>query len=150
MIVDEVRQDLATQDPQARWLQLVDLWPAMTVADLLTELRTTSDNSFGYGTKEALVSLGLAVTKLQQMLRIQDAQKRCKAQQLREEWANCGHTNWDPIDYTDWLLLEIDGDIMIREEQVQVALATIAPASGENSVLQLLMGKGKTSCILRK
>ena len=96
------------------------------------------------------MSLGIAVTKLQQLLRIQDAQKRHKDQQQRDELANSGHTNWDPVEYPDWLLLEIDGDVMLREEQVQVALATIAPSSGGNSVLQLLMGKGKTSCILRK
>jgi hypothetical protein len=52
--------------------------------------------------------------------------------------------------FPDWLLLEIDGDILLRAEQVQVALATVSPQTNENSVLQLLMGKGKTSCILRK
>ena len=150
IIAEGIGSALATHDPQAKWLQLVDLWPKMTVAGLLTELRVTAGNVFGTGTKEALVSLGVAVTKLQQMLRIEDAQKRRKDERQRDEWSNSGHTNWDPLEYTDWLLLEIDGDIMIREEQVQVALATIAPASGENSVLQLLMGKGKTSCILRK
>ncbi|XPS95694.1 hypothetical protein M3J09_004979 [Ascochyta lentis] len=147
-VVEEIRYALAMHDPQARWLQQVELWPKMTVTELLTELRSTSGNNFGAGTKEALVSLGVAVTKLQQMLRIQDAQKRYKDKQQHDEWANTGHTNWDPANHTDWLLLEIDGDIMLREEQVQVALATIAPASGKNSVLQLLMGKGKTSCIL--
>ncbi|KAJ4352792.1 hypothetical protein N0V95_003954 [Ascochyta clinopodiicola] len=147
-IVEGFRYTLAMQDPQAKWLQEVGLWPKLTATELLTELRSTSGNTFGAGTKEALVSLGVAVTKLQQTLRIQDAQKRHKDKQQQDEWANPGHTNWDPAKYTDWLLLEIDGDIMLREEQVQVALATIAPASSENSVLQLLMGKGKTSCIL--
>ncbi|UPX20197.1 uncharacterized protein EKO05_0010437 [Ascochyta rabiei] len=147
-IVEGVRGTLAVQDPQAKWLQEVELWPKMTVTELLTELRSTSGSNFGAGTKGALVSLGVAVTKLQQMLRIHDAQKRHKDKQQQDEWTNPGHTNWDPAEYTDWLLLEIDGDIMLREEQIQVALATIAPASGENSVLQLLMGKGKTSCIL--
>lgn len=150
LILDEIRCVLASHDPQAKWLQMVDLWPRMTATELLTELRTTSGNSFGMGTKETLVSLGIAVTKLQQLLRIQDAQKRRKYQQQRDEVANSGHTNWNPEEFPDWLLLEIDGDVMLREEQIQVALATIAPASGGNSVLQLLMGKGKTSCILRK
>lgn len=149
-ILEELKKTLATHDPQAKWLQQVDLWPKITIIELLTELRSTSGNVFGAGTKEALVSLGVSVTKLQQMLRIHDAQKRNKDQEQRDELANPGHTNWDPIEYTDWLLLEIDGDVMLREEQVQVALATIAPASDENSILQLLMGKGKTSCILRK
>ena len=149
-IVEQIKNGLTAHDPRAKWLQLVDLWPSMTVTNLLTELRSISGNVLGTGTKEALVSLGVAVTKLQQLLRIHDAQKRKKYQQEREEFTNRGHTNWNPVDYTDWLLLEIDGDIMLREEQIQVALATIAPTSGRNSVLQLLMGKGKTSCILRK
>lgn len=150
LIAERIKSVLVGHDPQAKWLQLVDLWPNMTATALLTELRTTSENTFGIGTKEALVSLGIAVTKFQQLLRIQDAQKRRKEQQRLDELANNGHTNWDPMEYPDWLLLEIDGDVMLREEQIQVALATIAPASGGNSVLQLLMGKGKTSCILRK
>jgi hypothetical protein len=149
-IAEHIRCALQDSDPQAKWLQSVDLWPRMTAAELLTELRTTSGTKFGKGTKEALVAFGLAISRLQRLLRIQDAQKRRKEQQKRDEWANTGHTNWSPLDYPDWLLLEIDGDILLREEQVQVALATISPESGENSVLQLLMGKGKTSCILRK
>lgn len=148
--LDQIQQGLATHFLQAGWLQLVDLWPSVTILDLLTELRSTSSNIFGKGTKEAVVSLGVAVTKHQQSLRIYDAQKRRKDQQRDSELANPGHTNWNPVQYTDWLLIEIDGDVMLREEQVQVALATIAPASGQNAVLQLLMGKGKTSCILRK
>ncbi|KAF1931308.1 uncharacterized protein M421DRAFT_56909 [Didymella exigua CBS 183.55] len=148
LIIEEIKAELAGHDPQAKWLRMVDLWPKMTITGLLTELRTTSGNYFGAGTKDALVSLGIAVTKFQQLLRIQDSRKRNKDQQQREELSNVGHTNWDPLKYPDWLLLEIDGDVMLREEQVQVALATIAPASGQNSVLQLLMGKGKTSCIL--
>lgn len=150
MILDHIKQGLAAHHPQAKWLQLVDLWPIVTVTDLLTELRSTLATTFGNGTKEILVKLGVAVTKQQQLLRIQDAQKRNKDQRQHLELANEGHRNWDPLEYTDWLLLEIDGDVMLREEQVQVALATISPASGQNSVLQLLMGKGKTSCILRK
>jgi hypothetical protein len=149
-IVDHIKQGLAAHHPQAKWLQLVDLWPMATVIDLLTELRSTSGTVFGNGTKETLVKLGVAVTKQQQLLRIQDAQKRNKDQQQHSELANTGHSNWEPLEFTDWLLMEIDGDVMLREEQVQVAMATISPASGQNSVLQLLMGKGKTSCILRK
>jgi hypothetical protein len=148
--LENIRSSLQNYDPQAKWLQMVDAWPRLTTIELLTELRTTAGTTFGTGTKEAIVSFGVAISKLQQLLRIQDAQKRWKKQQERDEWENRGHSNWSPITYSDWLLLEIDGDILIREEQVQVALATASPQSDENSVLQLLMGKGKTSCILRK
>ncbi|KAF1848960.1 uncharacterized protein K460DRAFT_404218 [Cucurbitaria berberidis CBS 394.84] len=147
-VAEYIRGTLQAQSPQAKWLQMVDLWPRMTTVDLLTELRSTSGTVFGEGARKALVTFGLAISKWQHLLRIQDAQKRRKEQQERDELANQGHTNWSPLIYSDWLLLEIDGDILLREEQVQVALATISPESGENSVLQLLMGKGKTSCIL--
>jgi hypothetical protein len=147
---EHIRNNLHSNDPQAKWLQKVDLGPKMTTVELLTELRAISGTSFGKGTKEAVVAFGIAVSKYQRLLRIQDAQKRGKKQQEREEWANEGHTNWSPLTYPDWLLLEIDGDVLLREEQIQVALSTIAPDAGENSVLQLLMGKGKTSCILRE
>ncbi|KAJ5065101.1 hypothetical protein J3E72DRAFT_210908, partial [Bipolaris maydis] len=145
---EHIRRTLRHSDPQAKWLQMADLWPSMTFIDLLGELRESSKTEFGKGSKEALVAFGLAMTKLQRLLRIADAQKRHKDQQLQDEWANEGHTNWDPLKHPDWLLLEIDGDVLLREEQVDVALATVSPPSGRNSVLQLLMGKGKTSCIL--
>jgi len=149
-VVERIRNALQQYDPQAKWLQLADTWPRLTTVELLTALRVGSSTTFGTGTKEAMIAFGVAISRLQRLLRIQDARKRAKTQQERDEWANEGHSNWNPVDYPDWLLLEIDGDILIREEQVQVALATISPQSNENSVLQLLMGKGKTSCILRK
>lgn len=145
---DSIRTCLEANDPHGKWLALVGLWPGMTNIELLTELRSTSNTSFGFGTKEALIYFGLAITDLQHLLRVQDHQKRMKKQQERDEWANPGHINWKPMDHVDWLLLEIDSNILLRDEQVKVALATICPESGENAVLQLLMGKGKTSCIL--
>ncbi|KAK1509356.1 uncharacterized protein CCOS01_15450 [Colletotrichum costaricense] len=66
----------------------------------------------------------------------------------KNEMANKGHSNWQPSEHPDWLLLEIEANLMIRPDQVDVALATISPASGCNSVLQMNMGQGKTSCII--
>ncbi|KAF2707824.1 hypothetical protein K504DRAFT_410495 [Pleomassaria siparia CBS 279.74] len=145
--MDRIRIDLRKRDHRATWLRYAG-WPKMTPVTLLTELRSTSHVSFGEGTKEALVDLGLKITEHQRLLRIRDAISSNKQQQLREETINTGHTNWNPLRHIDWLLLEIDSNILIRPEQVEVALATISPQSGENSVLQLLMGKGKTSTIM--
>jgi hypothetical protein len=147
---DRIRGALMKADSRTRWLESVDLWPNMTLTTLLSELRSTSGVRFGAGVKETLVNLGLAVTKYQRLLRIQDAVQRERRQQILDERENVGHTNWSPMERVDWLLLEIDSDILLRAEQVDVAVATISPESGQNSVVQLLMGKGKTSCILRK
>ncbi|OAG11713.1 uncharacterized protein CC84DRAFT_1133705 [Paraphaeosphaeria sporulosa] len=141
-------QALEVHDRRATWLKASCLWPKMTKIALLSELRSTSESAFGPGIKEAVIDLGLRITHWQRLLRVEDASLRHKKQQLQEELSNEGHVNWNPLTRSDWLLLEIDGNIMLRMEQVEVANATIAPATGCNSVTQLLMGKGKTSCIL--
>jgi hypothetical protein len=133
---------------QSRWLTLAGLWPKVTILTLLREMRSTSGSALGKGVQKVLIDLGLAITTYQRLLRIQDNANNRRSQQMLDERANLGHTTWSPEDHIDWLLLEIDSDILIRPEQVDVALATIAPQTGQNSVVQLLMGKGKTSCIL--
>jgi hypothetical protein len=143
-----VCDSLKKEDRRFRWLQHAGFWPKVTLTALLTELRSNAGIKFGAGMKEALVDLGVAVTTYQRFLRMDNASRKSQSQQLHDERSNIGHENWTPLDNVDWLLLEIDGDIMLRSEQVEVAEATISPTSDRNAVLQLLMGKGKTSCIL--
>jgi len=33
------------------------------------------------------------------------------------ELMNGGHTNWDPMEFPEWLLLELENNILIRPEQ---------------------------------
>lgn len=151
------------------WLKLGNILPCTTPIEILELLRSTSSHNFGTGMKEALVEYGLAITSLQRVWRIRNACIREEKQQewyyqnpgnsgilgvgadgrvMREELRNIGHQNWSPLQHTDWLLLEIETDILIRPEQVDVARAIIEPVSGRNSVIQMNMGKGKTSCIV--
>lgn len=88
------------------------------------------------------------MTNLQRLLRIKDAMVKHHDSVLHQEYNNLGHTNWDPSTYPDWLLLEIDANMLIREPQVAVALEMISPTSGANSVFQMNMGQGKTSVIM--
>lgn len=37
-----------------------------------------------------------------------------KDSELLSELANVGHQEWDPVHYTDWLLFEIENNILIR------------------------------------
>ena len=140
-----VRTALAASDPRAEWLQLADIWPSTTATAMLELLGSRLGHRFGPLMKEALVSLGLVVTTLQQLRRVQNALLQKDERIIDEELRNAGHQNWKPLDVPDWLLIEIDSDSLIRAEQVDVAWAIIAPASGENSVLQMLMGQGKRS-----
>lgn len=129
-------------DSRTQWLQEGGLWPCVTPVTLLEQLRSTANNTFGDGMKEGIISYAISITALQRLLRMKDAHSKNDKSKLLEEQNNSGHGNWQPLYYADWLLLEIDANLLIRNEQVNVALATISPDSGSNSVLQMNMGQG--------
>ncbi|KAI0593909.1 hypothetical protein F4775DRAFT_607001 [Biscogniauxia sp. FL1348] len=133
---------------QVDWLTRGSLWPAVTRVTVLEQLRSTAACQFGSGAREAIIEFGLAITELQRQVRIAAYRRSKETARLEEELENLGHRNWKADEYPDWLLLEIESNLLIRENQVEVAMAIIAPESGASSVLQLNMGQGKTSCII--
>ncbi|KAM3084368.1 hypothetical protein ACMFMG_001526 [Clarireedia jacksonii] len=143
-----IQNALATGDDRFQWLQLGSLWPCTTPTSILAQLRSSSNYRFGENMKENLIHYGVLVTTVQRLLRIKNSQLKGNYNQVLEEWRNTGHENWSPLDFPDWLLFEIDSDLLIRSEQIDVAHAIISPKSRFNSVMQLNMGKGKTSCIV--
>lgn len=145
---DRIIESLSRGDPRFVWLQQGNIWPCMTPVSILEQLRSTSNCAFGSNMKDALISYGIEIAKLQQLIRMKEALGKQDRWKMHQEYINQGHVNWHPSKYPDWLLLEIDSNIKIREEQVLVALEMISPRSGSNSVLQMNMGKGKTSVIM--
>ncbi|KAL8366658.1 hypothetical protein RB595_010496 [Gaeumannomyces hyphopodioides] len=150
-LLREIADALAANDARYVWLQLGAMWPC-TRAAMLALLRSSScvhTSSCDPAMKNALVQYGLELTTLQRLRRMRRAIRRSNTRALADELSNPGHQSWSPYhEFPDWLLLEIDGDLLIRPDQVDVARAIIAPASGQNSVLQMNMGKGKTSVIV--
>ena len=139
---DQLCKAFERGDSRVQWLQGGGLWPCITPITLLEQLRSTSASVFGDCMKESLIAYALSITTLQRLMRIEDAHEKGNIQRLLEEQMNSGHVNWQPVQDPDWLLLEIDANILIRHDQVDVALATIFPASRSNSVLQMNMGQG--------
>ncbi|KAI0854775.1 hypothetical protein F4860DRAFT_84991 [Xylaria cubensis] len=146
-IQDAILTAFALHENRNPWLVLGAIRPLSTTTELLILLRSTASFQFGPGMKDAIVSYGVAVTDLQHLIRIHRALSRGNQQALFDELRHAGHETWEPATVPDWLLLEIDSDILIRAEQVAVARAIMDPKLG-NGVLQLSMGKGKTSCII--
>ncbi|KAF4965489.1 hypothetical protein FSARC_6722 [Fusarium sarcochroum] len=132
------------------WLKAGGLWPIVTKATILTCLGSVASQGaqFGSGMRKAIVGMGVDITKYQREVRLHDLALKNVSGRYHEEESNEGHSNWSPEEYPDWLLLEIESNMMIRPVQIDVALATISPESGSNSVLQMNMGQGKTSCII--
>ncbi|KAK0755675.1 hypothetical protein N5P37_011775, partial [Trichoderma harzianum] len=147
-LTETIRFSLFQDELDFAWLHTSNLWPCISRVALLEQLRSHTPMSLGKGMKEALVCYGIAITHLQRLLRIEDARLCCDDRRHDEEQSYEGHTNWAPIDNAEWLLLEVDNNMLIRESQVDVARAIISPRSGVNSVLQMNMGQGKTSCII--
>ena len=131
-------------DTREPWLIEGGLWPAITPIVLLENLRSNIFVQLGSKIKELLIKYAVCLTLLQQLLRLEDASKRGNRQAVQEELNNPGHQNWRPEMYPDWLLLEIESNMLIRPDQIDVALATISPRSRSNSVLQMNMGQGET------
>ncbi|XP_065660133.1 uncharacterized protein LOC136084025 isoform X2 [Hydra vulgaris] len=65
---------------------------------------------------------------------------------LSRELRNLGHENWIPSSNPEWLILELEGNFLIRPIQIDIAQSMLN--ANENFVQQLNMGEGKTSVIV--
>lgn len=147
-MISNIELACAESDQRSHWLGLTMLWPAVTPVTILEQLRSTACTNLSHSMKEAIIAYGMSITILQKYYRMQDAvvSKQHRAfggQRLVEEYHNIGHQNWNPMEAPEWLLIQIEADILFRPEQVDVANAIIANESTTNAVLQLNMGKGK-------
>jgi hypothetical protein len=96
--------------------------------------------------KLVIIKYGLAITHLHRATRLVALSD--KPVDLCEELRHVGHSNWDPLQFPETLLLEAESGIMVRKEQEFVASHMRLPPNMENAVLQLQMGGGKSSTIV--
>lgn len=140
--------DMGKTSDAFRWLQYGQLWPRYTLSAILRLLGRSAAKLRKMPVGNSISELALSVTELQRLIRIRGFQSARRMVQVNEELSNVGHENWDPETCPQWLLLEIEANLLIRSEQVQVAREIMFPTSGNNATFQLNMGKGKTSVIL--
>lgn len=138
-----IQKSLCDLYPCYSWLAAGQLWPCDSLAAVLEQLRIENYKHLKPQLKSSIADFGILVTKLQHLERINDAKLSYDNKRLMAERKSKGHSNWNPRDYPEWLLLEIDNNILIRPIQVEVAMAIISPTSNQNSVLQMNMGSGK-------
>lgn len=136
------------EDTRASWLIRGGVWSKATLSALLQALRSSTGAAMSASMRQTIMRLAMQVAWLQRLLRIQRSLKKLDHNRLLDEITNTGHEYWNPYEYPEWLLLEIDANLLIRPDQIDVALATIMPSSGLSSVTQMNMGQGKTSTII--
>ncbi|KAF2759861.1 hypothetical protein EJ05DRAFT_463267 [Pseudovirgaria hyperparasitica] len=122
---------------------LVTTWPRMQPTALLKHL--TQQDTLSPGWTNAILQYGILITRWQYYRRL-SALPLGTAEFLKE-FKNVGHDGWDPAQYPEWLLFEIENNLLIRPEQAQVAKEMLKPSCKSNCVMQLNMGEGKSSVI---
>ena len=92
-----------------------DMWPRVSTTSLLQHLAADKRAALRDDWKRSLVGYGVAISTLQRAERLLTCVKN--NQEMLSELINPGHQGWNPMDYPDWLLLEIENNILIRRVQ---------------------------------
>ncbi|PQE10789.1 p-loop containing nucleoside triphosphate hydrolase protein [Rutstroemia sp. NJR-2017a BBW] len=120
--------------------------PRISPAIILSSIATNSSlKGLSYSWKYIIVQYGLALTALQRAERLLACSR---GSDTLAELTNPGHQGWDPMANPDWLLFELDNELLIRKEQADIAHSMISPPSASSSLMQLNMGLGKSSVII--
>ena len=122
------------------------MWPRLSTISLLQFLARGKVATIRDDWKSCFIEYGMAISNLQRAQRLLTCLE--KEPELLSELANPGRQGWDPVHDTDWLLFEIENNILIRQVQAQIAQEMMSPSSGANLILQLNMGEGKSSVIV--
>lgn len=147
---EAIRNSIASNHSACSWLTSGNLWPCLSPVALLELLRSCNESLVSVEMRKELIQYGICTTMLQRLFRMRDAAYCNDEARLFQEQEQKGHSNWNPLDHPEWLLLEIDNNMLIRPSQTEVARAIISPASGSNSVLQMNMGQGMSSSAIKQ
>ncbi|OCK74911.1 hypothetical protein K432DRAFT_447027 [Lepidopterella palustris CBS 459.81] len=121
-------------------------WPKVTPILLLEQLSNQRWHKLPASWQDCLIQYAKSLTVLQRAARLRKSANNEK--DLLEELKNVGHENWDPKEYPESLLLEVENAILIRPMQENIAKKMRQPPLKQNAVMQLNMGEGKSSVIV--
>lgn len=140
-IFKQVRDQLGPgEDPISKLLELGGLWPRITPQSILAYISTKAEVALTPSMKDYLLDLGEAMASVQRARRLVLAAERNDVVTFCMEMENDSHNGWNVAERPDWLLIELEGDFLIRPIQARVALEMIQPSSYANSLVQLNMG----------
>ena len=121
------------------------LWPSISTERLLDQLSLHSRPGLSYDWQQTLTWFAEETSAHQRSIRLRELFRLGLFSEYRKETENNGDQVWDAMMYPDWLLIQLDADILIRPVQAQVAKEMMSPMEQTNTVMQLNMGDGKSS-----
>ncbi|GBE85314.1 hypothetical protein SCP_0705010 [Sparassis crispa] len=149
-----IQQWLGPQSDVEYILYTSGQWPRLSTKNLLQHLASTSQTRriLSKEWEQCLISYAQACVQYQRSRRLLQYLEQKRYEDLAKELDNKEHWTVTDLDAgsvmdTDWLLVQIENDFLMRPLQQRVAREMIAPSSGRNMVLQLNMGEGKSAVI---
>ena len=121
------------------------LWPSISTERLLDQLSLHSRPGLSNDWQQTLTWFAEETSAHQRSIRLRELFRLGLFSEYRKEMENNGDQVWDAMMYPDWLLIQLDADILIRPVQAQVAKEMMSPMEQTNTVMQLNMGDGKSS-----
>lgn len=148
-VFKQLSDTLEPADSTSQLLKAAGLWPRLQKRDLLGVLASQSNITVSLDWKKRITTAGEAITLFQRARRLILAAERRDSLSFFQEIQNPGRAGWSARDWPDWLLMEIENDLLIRDMQAQVALEMITPSSSSNTLMQLNMVIAFSSACLR-
>ncbi|KAK6338590.1 hypothetical protein TWF730_002651 [Orbilia blumenaviensis] len=150
--VEKLMSDISrilSPNTKVQWLQKKSgLWPDITKLQLLRRLRLAERWELPREWVRAIIALGEAITWEQRASRLVGLACRGFVQEFEREVRNAGRQNWNSEEYIDWLLLELDSEMLIRPVQASIGFSMMDDSKSNNAVMQLNMGEGKSAVIV--
>ena len=144
-LMGEIMRSMGPQVENELMLARSGLWPRISPRSLLEQLTLSKRHRLSTRWKKKLVDLGQSISLLQRARRLSELSSQEHRAEYEREANSDGQSGWDPLEYPDWLLVELESNLLIRLVQAEIAMEMLQPKSKQNSVMQLNMGEGKSS-----
>ncbi|KAI9463492.1 hypothetical protein HD554DRAFT_1319253 [Boletus coccyginus] len=146
--LEHVKQHLGPRSLSEEALEQSGQWPRITAHALFRSLASNSPIVLPDDWKKCLTQLTLLALELQRARRLLRLHFDHLCEELRRELQNEGCDGWNAEAHPDWLLIQLQNNLLVRRVQAEVADEMMSPRSRENTAMQLNMGEGKSSVIV--
>ncbi|KAF9230956.1 hypothetical protein BU15DRAFT_68744 [Melanogaster broomeanus] len=123
-------------------------WPRITKKTMLQSLASTSLIALPDDWRVCLTTFALLGLELQRCRRLVLHAMKNSKEEFFKEVMNEGCDGWEAHLHPDWLLIQLEGNFLIRRVQAEICFQMISPKPVQNTAMQLNMGEGKSSVIV--
>ena len=143
--VNIIQSALLPRSVSEKVLLSAGLWPSLGPESLLSLLSHHFRENIHHAWEQTLIGYAEGLVAAQREARIAALRAPGLEAKHVKETANKGREGWEAEDYLDWLLIQLDANILIRPVKASIAKQMMSPRGEANTVMQLNMGEGKSS-----